>query len=185
MATATVAIGRQLKSVYCVCLHSKGVGRGGQGTESWLKRGGEGQGRTPAEELWKAAKSQQREAADSHMARRPPASHQSPSPSVSDILGRGGEALTLSTVELRLLVSKAQSKRAAACCCYTLKLDALCCRLSLWLDSEDYKSCQGPRVFKARTINLDFECPSHKSLVSKTWSDRPRLSRHRAVVLLI
>lgn len=91
VATATVAIGRQLKSVYCVCLHSKGVGRGGQGTESWLKRGGEGQGRTPAEELWKAAKSQQREAADSHMARRPTGSHQSPSPSVSDILGRGGK----------------------------------------------------------------------------------------------
>lgn len=68
VATATVAIGRQLRSAIlgvarCGCT-ARVVGRGGRGTESCRKRGGEGQGKTPAEELWKAVKSQPREAAD-------------------------------------------------------------------------------------------------------------------------
>lgn len=129
----------------CGCT-ARVVRRGGRGTESRWKREGERLRRTPAEELWKAGMSPAKKLQISHVARGPPGSHQSPRPSVSDILGR--KALTLSTVELRLLVSKAQSKSPAACYCYTLKLDALCCRLSLRLETEDYKSCQVPRSLK-------------------------------------
>lgn len=137
MATATVAIGKQLKSAILgvaaqqewweeVAEAPSHAGRGEVKDKGELRLRNCGR-------LRRASKGKLQ---ISHVARGPPGSHQSPRPSVSDILGQ--KALTLSTVALRLLVAKAQSKRP----------HALCYPLSLWLEIEDYKSCQVPGSLK-------------------------------------